>query len=120
MYKTTIKSVPAPLHASDKGRGQKGKAEEGKVEEEGEEEGEGETVRRKEEEGGEGKAVTKTVEPVLVLRFGIAVVAGKSWEVERGKTEGGGKGERRSAGAVGGRSFWHNGEEGEGRETGSW
>lgn len=85
-----------------------------------EEEGEAETVRRKEEEAGEGKAATERAEPVLVLKFGIAVVAGKSWEVERGKTEGGGKDERRSAGAVGGRSFWQNGEEGEERETGSW
>lgn len=116
--KTTIKSVSAPLQALDEGRGQKGRAEEGEEVEE-EEEGEVETVRKKEEEGGEEKAVTERVEPVLVLKFGIGVVAGKSWEAERGKTEGGGRGERRSAGAVGGRSFWHNGEEGEERETGS-
>lgn len=103
--KTTIKAVSDLLRALDEGRGQKGKVEEGE-EVEKEEEGEAEIVRRKEEEAGEGKAVTEGAEPALVLRFGIAVVVGKSWEAERGKTEGGGRGERRSAGAVAGRRFW--------------
>lgn len=51
MYKTTIKSVSAPLHASGERGGQKGRVEE---EEEVEEKAEGEAARRKEEEVGEG------------------------------------------------------------------
>lgn len=88
------------------------------------EKAEGEAARRKEEEGGEGKA--EGAEPALVLRFGIAAVAGKSRAVGRGKTEVGGSGERGSGGAEGGRRFWHargctgDGERGEEGGIGSW
>lgn len=111
--KTTIKPVSAPLHALREGRGQKGKAE---GEEEGVEKEEEEAVRRWEEAGDEGKAA---------LRFGIVVESGKSWVVERGKTDGGGSGEKGSGDAEGGRRFWHagpctgGGETGEEGETGS-
>lgn len=83
---------------------------------------EAETARRKREEGDEGKTVTKGAEPALLLRFGIVVVAGKSWAAERGKAEGRGRGERGSGGAGGERRFWQTGDgvEGEEEETGSW
>lgn len=83
----------------------------------GEEVGEAEIVRRKAEEGGEGKTETEGAEPALVLRFGT--VAGRSWVGERGKTEAGGSGERGSGDAVGGRRFWRTGV-GEGGESVSW
>lgn len=95
MYKTTIKSVSAPLHASGERGGQKGRVEE---EEEVEEKAEGEAARRKEEEAGEGKT-----------EVGIVVVAGKSWAAEGGKTEVGGSGEERSGDAEGGRRCWRAG-----------
>lgn len=78
---------------------------------------EGEAARRKEEAGDEGKAVAQ--------RFGIAAVAGKRWGVaEGGTTEAGGRGERGSANAEGGRRIC-TGDDGTGEEeeeggTGSW
>lgn len=76
-----------------KGSGQREKAEvEAEVVEE--------AAKRKGEAGDEGK---------VALRVGIAVVAGKSRAVERGKTEEAGSGERGSGGAVGGRRFWRAG-----------
>lgn len=83
----------------------------------GEEVGEVETVRRKVEEGDESKTEMEGDEPALVLRFGIVV--GRSQAGKRGKTEGGGSGERGSGNAEGGRSFWHTGV-GEEGESVSW
>lgn len=67
---------------------------------------EGEAARRKEGAGDGGK---------VVLRFDIA---GKSWAVERGRTEEEGSGERGSGDAEGGRRFWHVGRCTGGGETG--
>lgn len=60
----------------------------------GEEVGEADTARRKEEaEEGEGTGEMRGAEAEPVPRFDTAVVVGKSWVGEGGKTDRGGRGE---------------------------